>query len=95
MDDVFDDENTRTADGRRKVMKFIEGTILPLLESGCGFLGIGTRKHIDGWTPRTCYSIAHYETGLLKGILPDAVHHYKKSRSLDNEICELIISNNQ
>ncbi len=47
MDDVFDDENTRTADGRRKVMKFIEGTILPLLEPGCGLLGIGTRKHWD------------------------------------------------
>jgi hypothetical protein len=47
MDDVFDDENSRTADGRKKVMKFIEGTILPLLEPGCGLLGIGTRKHWD------------------------------------------------
>ncbi len=28
-------------------MKFIEGTILPLLEPGCGLLGIGTRKHWD------------------------------------------------
>jgi phage terminase large subunit-like protein len=47
MDDIFDDENTRTADGRRKIMKFIEGTILPLLEPNCGLLGIGTRKHWD------------------------------------------------
>jgi predicted phage terminase large subunit-like protein len=47
MDDVFDEENTRTADSRKKIMGFIEGTILPLLEPGCGLLGIGTRKHWD------------------------------------------------
>ena len=47
MDDIFDDENTRTNDSRQKVMKFIEGTILPLLEPDCGLLGIGTRKHWD------------------------------------------------
>lgn len=47
MDDIYDDENTRTMDSRLKVMKFIEGTILPLLEPGCGLLGIGTRKHWD------------------------------------------------
>lgn len=47
MDDIYDDENTRTADGRRKVMKFINGTIIPLLEPGGHILGIGTRKHWD------------------------------------------------
>lgn len=47
MDDIFDDENTRTADSRNKIMKFIEGTILPLLEPDCGILGIGTRKHYE------------------------------------------------
>ena len=49
-------------------------------------------NHVDGWTPRTCNSIAHYETGLVNGILPDAVHRYKNKRSLGNEVCELIIS---
>ena len=51
-------------------------------------------NNIEGWTPRTCNSVAHYETGLLKGILPNAQHQYTKKRSLGNEVCELIISNN-
>lgn len=45
MDDIFDDVNTCTKSGREKVMKTINGTILPLLEPGCNLLGIGTRKH--------------------------------------------------
>ncbi len=51
-------------------------------------------NHIDGWTPGTCNSIACSETGLVKGILPDALHQYTKKRSLGNEVCELIISTN-
>lgn len=47
MDDIFDDVNTCTQSGREKVMKTIKGTILPLLEPGCGLLGIGTRKHYE------------------------------------------------
>ena len=69
MDDVFDDENTRTADGRRKVMKFIEGTILPLLEPGCGLLGIGTRKHWDDGYQKMIENPAWYvleEQAILK-----------------------------
>ncbi len=49
-------------------------------------------NHIEGWTPRTCKSIAHYETGLVRGILPNALHQYKSKRSLGNNVCELIIS---
>jgi len=69
MDDIYDDENTRTADGRRKVMKFIEGTILPLLEPGCGLLGIGTRKHWDDGYQRMIDNPAWYvleERAILK-----------------------------
>ena len=69
MDDVFDDENTRTADGRKKVMRFIEGTILPLLEPGCGLLGIGTRKHWDDGYQRMIDNPAWYvleEKAILK-----------------------------
>jgi hypothetical protein len=51
-------------------------------------------NHIAGWTPGTCNSIAHSETGLVMGILPDALHQYTKKRSLGNEVCELIISMN-
>lgn len=49
---------------------------------------------VNGWTPRTCNSIANYETGIVRGILPDATHHYVKKRSLGNDVCELIISIN-
>ena len=52
----------------------------------------GTR--IDGWIPATCSSIAHYETGVVKSILPNATHKYTKKRSLGDDVCELIISDN-
>jgi len=45
-----------------------------------------------GWTAHTCASIAHYETGLVKGILPSATHSYIKRYTLGDEICELIIA---
>jgi len=45
-----------------------------------------------GWTPKTCASIQQYETGLVKGILPSAIHTYTKRRSLGDNICELIIT---
>ena len=53
----------------------------------------GKRK--KGWTPKTCASIQQYETGLVKGILPSATHFYTKRRSLDDEVCELIIAERQ
>ena len=49
-------------------------------------------KKKKGWTPKTCASIAQYETGLVKSILPNASHIYTKRRSLGDEVCELIIS---
>lgn len=50
----------------------------------------GKRK--KGWTPKTCASIACYETGLVKGILPSASHTYTKRRSLGENVCEIIIA---
>lgn len=47
MDDIFDDENCRTPHRRKTLMDQINGTILPLLEPGCGLTAIGTRKHFD------------------------------------------------
>jgi hypothetical protein len=49
-------------------------------------------KSKKGWTPKTCASIAQYETGLVKGILPNATHIYTKRRSLGHDVCELIIA---
>lgn len=49
----------------------------------------GKRKR--GWTPNTCASIQEYETGLVKRILPSAIHYYTKRRSLGDIICELNI----
>lgn len=46
------------------------------------------------WTPRTCASIARYETGLVKGVLPSAAHSYTKKYTLGDEVCELIITLN-
>lgn len=49
-------------------------------------------NNVAGWTPGTCNSIAHYETGVVNRILPGALHQYKKMRSLGDEVCELVIS---
>ena len=53
----------------------------------------GKRK--KGWTPKTCASIQQYETGLVKGILPSATHFYTKRRTLDDEVCELIVTQSE
>lgn len=47
LDDIIDDENCRTRESRRNVMKWVNGTILPLLEPEGRILGIGTRKHYE------------------------------------------------
>ena len=52
-------------------------------------------KSRKGWTSETCASIAQYETGLVKGILPSAMNFYTKKRSLGNDVCELIIVLNE
>ncbi|MGD2248507.1 MAG: hypothetical protein PVF58_08870 [Candidatus Methanofastidiosia archaeon] len=44
------------------------------------------------WTKRTCASIASYETGLVKGVLPSATHVYTKKHTLGDAVCELIIA---
>jgi len=49
-------------------------------------------KKVKCWVPKTCASIAQYETGLVKGILSNASHIYTKRRSLGDEVCELIIT---
>lgn len=50
MDDIFDDENTRTSSGIATIMKFINGTVLPLLEPDGQILFIATHKHYnDGY----------------------------------------------
>ena len=46
----------------------------------------------EGWTLQTCASIAHYETGLVQGILPSATHKYTKKHTLGDEVCELTVS---
>jgi len=53
----------------------------------------GKRK--KGWTHKTCASIQQYETGLVKGILPSATHFYTKRRTLDDEVCELIVAQSE
>ena len=47
LDDVIDDENTRTKSARENAYKWIVGTILPLLEPDGRIIGIGTRKHYE------------------------------------------------
>jgi hypothetical protein len=49
-------------------------------------------RRIEEWTPYTCASIAHYETGLVKGVLPSAVHSYTKKHTLGDDVCELVIT---
>lgn len=50
MDDIFDDENTRTSYSIETIMKFINGTVLPLLEPDGQILFIATHKHYnDGY----------------------------------------------
>ncbi len=45
-----------------------------------------------GWTPQTCASIGQYETGLVKGILPDATPIYPKRHTLGHDVCELVLT---
>lgn len=45
LDDIIDDVNSRTADSRENVWKWLNGTIVPLLEPQGHMLGIGTHKH--------------------------------------------------
>lgn len=47
LDDLLDDENTRTPQSRKNTWKWINGTILPLLEPHGNIIGIGTRKHYE------------------------------------------------
>ena len=47
LDDIIDDVNSRTVDSRENVWKWVNGTIVPLLEPGGRILGIGTHKHYD------------------------------------------------
>lgn len=52
------------------------------------YWGRGTKE----WTPHTCASIAHYETGLVRGIMPSAQHSYTKKHTLGDEVCELTLT---
>lgn len=45
MDDILDENNIKTAESRQQIINQLNGTILPLLEPGCGLTGIGTRKN--------------------------------------------------
>lgn len=45
MDDILDENNTKTPESRQQIIDQLNGTILPLLEPGCGLTGIGTRKN--------------------------------------------------
>lgn len=47
LDDIIDDANCLTPDSRRKVMEWVQGTIIPMLKPGGYISGIGTRKHYD------------------------------------------------
>lgn len=47
LDDIIDDANCLTPDSRRKVMEWVQGTIIPMLKPGGYIAGIGTRKHYD------------------------------------------------
>jgi predicted phage terminase large subunit-like protein len=50
MDDIFDDENTRTQSNIDTIMRFIKGTVIPLLEPDGKLLFIATHKHYnDGY----------------------------------------------
>lgn len=60
LDDLLDDENSRTPESRRNVWKWINGTIIPLLEPDGRILGIGTRKHYDDAYQRMIDSSAWY-----------------------------------
>lgn len=45
----------------------------------------------ENWGPKACASIAHYETGLVEAILPEATHMYPKKHTLGDEVCKLVI----
>ncbi|MDZ4172608.1 MAG: hypothetical protein U1C19_10600 [Methanobacteriaceae archaeon] len=47
LDDIIDDENSRTHDSRENVWKWLNGTIIPLLEPGGHIFGTGTNKHYE------------------------------------------------
>lgn len=50
MDDVYDHANTRTEKGRRDILEYIQGTVVPLLEPDGSIIFIGTHKHFnDGY----------------------------------------------
>lgn len=50
MDDVYDHANTRTEKGRKDILEYIQGTVLPLLEPDGHIIFIGTHKHFnDGY----------------------------------------------
>ena len=42
---ILDENNIKTAESRQQIINQLNGTILPLLEPGCGLTGIGTRKN--------------------------------------------------
>ena len=60
IDDIIDDENSRTPDSRENVWKWLNGTIVPLLEPGGQILAIGTHKHYDDVYTRMEESSAWY-----------------------------------
>lgn len=45
IDDPCDDENTKTAERRRSMLNWFEGTVMPLLDPNGHAVVIGTRKH--------------------------------------------------
>lgn len=50
MDDVYDHANTRTEKGRKDILEYIQGTVIPLLEPDGCMIFIGTHKHFnDGY----------------------------------------------